>query len=382
MRANEFAAPEFLTRMSPEYIHEMLIKPNLPEDLNCCEGSDEWNITYACSYAISYMVQYCIVEALKQIWPEFSYGDYALYHSKVRAMSIKKGSKARGTILAYGNPGTYIEEGTMVSTEAVNGNAAVTFVTTSEVLIDENGCVRIPIEATAVGASGNVPAGTIICSSKSKIKVNNPEALDGGTNNETITGLIDRMVEHDRNQSTSYIGNISDYIRWATEVPGIGKAFGYGAQLDENGNSNGTVTLICLDDNCLPFSSNDAQALHDVYDYIMSPNSPLDRKAPIAKLVVNTAEVQPVSISSDVYLADTVKMSTVKDKYNALVNEYLTQEAIKYGEVKYSKVYSLLSEVDGVIDFKNFTLNGALENVGVDSNSIAVVDAIDFKKAE
>ena len=98
---------------------------------------------------------------------------------------------------------------------------------TEDVVLSENETALVPIQCTAVGIKGKVPRNTIVLKvtrNDDIVSVTNPEELNGGTDNETISSLIDRMVEADQKQRVSYIGNNNDYIRWAKEADGVGKA--------------------------------------------------------------------------------------------------------------------------------------------------------------
>ena len=60
------------------------------------------------------------------------------------------------------------------------------------------------------------------------------------------------------------------------------------------------------------------------------------------------------------------------------ISEYLVQ-AIKDGEVRYSKIASILSNTAGVADYKNLIVNGNNTNVQLMSNQIPTISETTIK---
>ena len=98
----------------------------------------------------------------------------------------------------------------------------------------------------------------------------------------------------------SYIGNESDYKRWAESVAGIGTAI-----VVPEWNGPETVKIIVLDGNGEAANETLQKA---VYNYIMSPESPLDRLAP-----PNT--ILTVSAPELVEIDYTIKSIELEDGY-------------------------------------------------------------------
>lgn len=101
---------------------------------------------------------------------------------------------------------------------------AVEFQTLRTVTFAETGTLDLPIEAVIPGTSGNVPANTdtIMTSPINGVtEITNREKTSGGTEEENDEDYYERI--HAENQDAQfYVGNDSDYIKWAKEVPGIG----------------------------------------------------------------------------------------------------------------------------------------------------------------
>ena len=80
---SQFIIPDFIKNADVNKIHKRM-RDNLPNDIDKSEGSDVWNLTYPTAYEHAYFAQFCILNALRLIWPEFSYGTYADYHGACR----------------------------------------------------------------------------------------------------------------------------------------------------------------------------------------------------------------------------------------------------------------------------------------------------------
>ena len=86
----EFIVPDFIKNKSTKNIHKQM-RDNLPPDIDCSEGSDVWNLTYPTAYEHAYFAQFCLLNSIKLIWPQFSYGIYSDYHGEARGMSRREG---------------------------------------------------------------------------------------------------------------------------------------------------------------------------------------------------------------------------------------------------------------------------------------------------
>ncbi len=144
-------------------------------------------------------------------------------HAALRNVIRKPGTYATGSIKFTGTSGSNIPIGTEAKT--VDG---IAFVTTALGTIDGTGNATVTAQASLVGVSGNVTLNTPLTLTSP------PGGVDGaalstaflaGTDIETDQALLDRLLFLLRNPPSS--GTKTDYIRWATEVPGCDSAFVY-----------------------------------------------------------------------------------------------------------------------------------------------------------
>lgn len=216
---------------------------------------------------------------------------------------------------------------------------------------ETTGEATVDVECTETGTVGNTGADTIILVSSTLegiSAVTNAEETTGGTDEETDEELIERIDEYDQTQGASFIGNAADYRRWAMSVDGVGNATVVPATDD-----SGLVTIVVTDTNGDPGSED---LCTDVYDYIMSPDAPYSRLAPInATLSVVSPTEIAIGVKATVELTDTGVIENVQAAFLTSLTEYLP-DATTDGEIKITKVAALLSATSGVNDFEDLQI--------------------------
>ena len=376
----EFVTPAFLQNHSPEEIHAIM-KEILPKDLDLSEGGHAYNLTMPTALVLSEVCEFILPEVIKIIFPEYSYGEFADNHARVRSMTRRAATAASGEITVTGEPNTVIPAGSLFSTAAVNEQPAVDYTTLDAATIPATGSVAVDVECTQAGIVGNAPAGTIVLVTSrltGVTAVTNEEPLTGGTEEEDDESLIERILEYDKRLGESYVGNVSDYKRWALSVPGVGSATVIPAQ-----DTSGQVTIIITDSNGDPATE---QMCTAVYNYIMRPDDPGERRAPInASLTVAAPATMNLSVKATVVLAEGGTLEAVKTAYAALLALYLP-EALGEGEIKYTRVAATLAAVEGVSDYSDLqiglvdgeTVTYGTKNIAISSGQLPVIDTKDL----
>lgn len=406
----DFTTPEFLENYDADDIY-VRMRGILPQDIDSSEGSHTWNLLMPTAMVASELCEYVLPQVIQLIFPEWSYGDYLDAHAQTRGMSRKAAIAATGEVTITGIEGTVVPAGTMFSTPSLNeDDPSMTYETTQEVTIptttpttDETtddteddttdstddeilyGSVTAPIECTEPGAAGNAAKNTVIFldSSVDGIEsVTNPAAITGGTDEETDEALIERIMEYDQTQGDSFVGNVADYKRWAMSVSGIGNA----SVIPANDNT-GTVQIVLTDTNGDPAS----EALcTDVYDYIMSPDNPEARLAPInAVLDITTPTLVEIAVQATVELTAEAVLEDVSAAFLASLTAYMP-EAQDDGEVKITRVAAILSGTEGVNDFDDLQIGkdsgGTIiygdENIQIDQTEMPTITASDIALTE
>ena len=365
---SEYVTPDFLKNRSTDDNFKKITEI-LPKDLDLSAANHAWNMTRPTALGMAEICEYILPRVLQQIIPGWSYGTYLDGHAKARNLYRREATAATGEITITGAAGTVIPTGSLFSTAAVNDDPSVDYATEASSTIPAEGSVTIPVRCTQTGIVGNAPANTIVMVS-SKIKditsVTNAEAITGGTELESDESLQKRIDEADQSQGNSYTGCPADYKRWATSVAGVGEATIISAQDD-----SGLVRIILTDSNGDPATTN---LCDSVYNYIMRPDEPDKRMAPIgASLAVNPPDTIEISIKATVELAEGATIEAVKAAYLAKLATYLPA-AFGEGEVKYTRVAAALASVDGANDYANLQIgikNGNSVTYGTSNISVS-----------
>ena len=360
----DFVEPDFLSGQSVEVIMARMLAL-LPDTLDKSEGGIIWDLLYPVAFEKAQAIEFTLLEAVKNMFPMWAYGDMLDYHGSVRSIERKAAVAATGSVKFYGSDGVIIEAGTvLMTTPAKYGEESISFQTTQATTIS-GGTASAAIKALVAGASGNVAAGSINRFDDAPdgvTAVTNTAATSGGLDEESDDDYRDRIVDYDQSVGTLFVGSAADYRRWALEVDGVGSASVVPAS-----DGSGVVKIVILDTSSNPASTELCEA---VYNYIMRPDNEYMRKAPIgAQLTVVSPTVQSISIAATLSINSTTSLAAVKADFLELIADYYA--TITDGIVRYSKIGQLIMSIDGVIDYSNLLVSGAAANVTISSSNIA-----------
>ena len=346
----EFEIPKFLLNHSIDDIHKRM-KEILPADLDLSAGNHAWNLTRPTAMVAAELCEFVLPDVIKLIFPQWSYGEFLDYHAKDRGITRRPADAASGEITITGAPNFVIPKGSLFSTAAVNDQPSVDYKTLEVATIPESGTVSVAVECTQGGIVGNTSANTIVLVSSRLTGVSavtNAAPVTGGTEEEDDESLIERIAEYDQSQGTSYVGSMADYKRWATSVPGVGNATIVPAE-----DTTGLVKIILTDANGTPATE---QLCNEVYNYIMRPDAPYERLAPInAYIQVAPPDTINISIKATVELTSDATLESVKAGYMAQLALYLPV-ALDEGEIKFSRVAAALAAVEGANDYSDLQI--------------------------
>ena len=376
----EFETPIFLQNHSPAEVHA-LMKQVLPADIDTSQGGHAYNLTMPTALVIAELCEYVLPEVIKLIFPDTSYGTFVDRHAKARGMTRRPAVEAIGSLTITGAAKTVIPAGSIFSTASVNEQPSVDYETLEAVTIPESGTVTVDIRCTQSGVIGNTTENTIVLVSSRLTgirSVTNEESVTGGTEKETDASLIQRISAFDNSQGDSYVGNVSDYKRWAMEVSGVGSATVIPAQDD-----TGLVTIIITDSNGAAATE---QLCEAVYNHIMSPDDLDARLAPINAFlsVVPPATLQ-ISIKVTVELVDGYTLESVKTAFMTRLANYLPV-ALDEKEIKYTRVAAVLAATEGVNDFAGLqiglktgdTVSYGTSNIPISNTQLPAIEAEDL----
>jgi len=249
--------PEYLTDQTFETILARLLS-YVPDNYDKSQGSFVYDALAPVAAELTQATIWA-QEVLRRGFAQTTFGTYLDLRAEEHGLSRIPASKATGYITFFGDSGTVIPEGTIVSTPSSELAPAVFFRTTTQAVISDAGEVSVPIEALDEGIEGNVAAGAITVLStpiQGVARIENEQATSGGADTEDDASLLARYLEWVRNPSAG--GNKADYVKWALEVAGVGSVsvvpLKYG---------NGTVSVAIVDKDMQPASEELVQRVQE-----------------------------------------------------------------------------------------------------------------------
>lgn len=372
MAQPEFIYPDFIENNSPEEIHARMMG-SLPDDIDDMPGGFPYDFTMPAALEKAELINYHLVRSLMIAFPQYAWDGWLDLHGQQVGLTRHQAEHAGGYITVEGKPGAEIPAGTVFCVPSVDGVPATEYGTTESCSIGEDGKATVGVAALASGTGSNVPAHSISVMARSDrniVSVTNPEPVKGGKERESNDDYYDRIAaEYD--SSMTYLGNDSNYIRWAKKA-GAGDCIVMPAA-----NGPGTVTLVLVDANGRPA---DQALVETVYDYIVSPDDRNARLLPTACAELSCVAATTVRISfacTGLLYDGTTDIGQIKAEFMEAVKTVYAQ-AKDRGMLRYNAVRPLISEIPGVKDFDTFLMNGGMGNIEFGKEEYPETGAVDF----
>lgn len=370
----EFTPPEFVDGAEPEEIQQRMMDA-LPDGIDDMPGGFPYDFTMPTAIEKSELIQFHLVRTLMLMFPQYAWGDWLDLHAAAAGIERRPAGYASGSVTVTGDPGTFIPDGAIFCTEATDSTPALEYAADSMAIIPESGSVTVEVTAVEAGRESNTKKNTVVfalTSIKGLSTVNNPDDITGGTDVESDEDLLERIEEENFRDGATFIGNDSDYIRWAKEVVGVGDCI-----VVPTWNGPGTVKLIIVDSNGEPAN---ARLIEAVYDHIVSPHDRSLRLLPTAcaELTVEAATTKKISYTcTGLMYDDTTDIPTIVSQFKELVMKEYSEAKVE-GILVYNQVRPLITDIPGVSDFDTFLMNGAEENIPLSNDEYAATDQVDF----
>ncbi len=368
----EFVKPQFMEHTTAEEIHQRMME-NLPGDIDDMPGGFPYDFTMPAALEKEELINFHLMRALMVAFPQYAWDEWLDLHGKQVRLERHPPGRASGKAEVSGKAGTKIMAGTVFCTEATEDGPSIEFAAQEDAEIGEDGTVLVPVSAVEGGTGSNVAAGTVTFMAKPNrhvTEVNNPEPITGGTDPESDDDFYDRIATEYENSRT-YIGNDSDYIRWAKEA-GAGDCIVIPAA-----EGPGTVRLALVDANGRP--ANEA-LVEAVYDHIVSPEDRSRRLLPTAcaRLVCVPSTTVPVDFIITGLLFDgTTSLAQIRIDFAEAVKA-IYAAAKQTNLLRYNDVRPIISNISGVLDFDVFFINGEMENIPLDAEEYPETGTLDF----
>ena len=362
--AQEFISPDFVVGTSAEEIQQRMMN-SLPEDIDGMPGGFAYDFTMPTALEKSEIINLHIVRTLMLMFPQWAWGEWLDLHGQQKGVLRKEAVRANGYVTITGVAGTRIPAGFIVCTAATAEAPSILYALDEEVILPETRTAVVSVTATETGKGSNVKAGMVVIMAQPVTgieSISNEDDITGGTEEEEDEPYRARILEAYASEGTSYIGNDSDLIRWAKEVPGIGDCIVSAAW-----NGPGTIRLSLVDANGEP--ANDALC-EAVYNHIISPNDRSQRllQAGSGTLTCTPATTVPMSfVCAGIEYDETTDPDTIRANFETALKTYYAA-AKRDGEIRYVKVYAILADTPGVQDFSDLTMNGLRENLALQAD--------------
>ena len=370
----EFTPPEFVDGAEPEEIQQRMMDA-LPDGIDDMPGGFPYDFTMPTAIEKSELIQFHLVRTLMLMFPQYAWGNWLDLHAAAAGIERRPAGYASGSVTVTGDPGTVIPDGAIFCTEATDSTPALEYAADSMAIIPESGSVTVEVTAVEAGRESNTKKNTVVfalTSIKGLSTVNNPDDITGGTDVESDEDLLERIEEENFRDGATFIGNDSDYIRWAKEVVGVGDCI-----VVPTWNGPGTVKLIIVDSNGEPAN---ARLIEAVYAHIVSPHDRSLRLFPTAcaELTVEAATTKKISYTcTGLVYDDTTDIPTIVSQFKELVMKEYSEAKVE-GILVYNQVRPLITDIPGVSDFDTFLMNGAEENIPLSNDEYAATDQVDF----
>lgn len=368
----EFIRPDFLEGNSAEEIHQRMMN-NLPPDIDDMPGGFPYDFTKPAALEKDEFVNYQLVRALMIGFPQFAWDEWLDLHGQQVHLERHGPQKASGKVEVIGTTGILIAAGTIFCTPATDTGPSIEFTADEDTAIGKDGKAEVSVTAVVSGTGSIVAANTVVLMAKPDKNitgVNNPEAITGGTDRESNDDFYDRIAA-EYNNSMTYLGNDSDYIRWAKQA-GAGDCIVVAAA-----EGPGTVKLVLVDGNGQPANEQLVQA---VYDYIVSDNDRKKRLLPTscAKLSCVPATTVKINYTITGLLYDaTTSIEQIKTEFTEAVKVIYATAKLE-NLLRYNDIRPLISRITGLTDFGEFLINGKEENIVLQSEEYPETGTLNF----
>jgi len=245
-------------------------------------------------------------------------------------------------------------------------DAAVTF--------DVTGNKTVAITCKTAGTAGNVSNGTefiFLPPIPGVSAIVDAGTTTLGTDKETDEAAWQRYDFKVKNPDTG--GNKNDYVRWAQEVTGVGKA-----KCIPIWNGVNTVKVVLVGTDYKPAA---AGVVTDAQNYLDPGSEGLGNgKAPCgAAVTVVAATNVGITITATVVWAAGADPVAGEAAFEAAVTAYLKELVFTAApNVLYNKIGALLSFTEGVSNYSNLLVNGGAVDIPVGAEAVATLTGVTF----
>lgn len=362
--------PPFLEDQLEEVIRQRMLDRMRPS-LDKTEGSIPYDSVAPVAIELVLAAEWA-KEVLRRGFVQTAFGPYLTYRAEENGIERRPAVAARtpgNDVLFAGDPGSPVPEGYQVTTESTESTPAKIYRTLAAVVLNNDGEARVAVEAIEPGTIGNCPIGAIrhLSEPLPGIKsVTNLAPVEGGVDEEEDETLRQRVLEENRREEGD--GNISDYVAWAKQVPGVGD----NVLVEPLWQGEGTVRVVILDPDGRPAPQPTIDAVQEHLD--PGSRGRGEGLAPVsAKVTVHTANTIAISavipglVAKPGYTIEQVRLNAEQ-----ALNGYLFR-VNPGGLIKIQEAAAAVIYAPGVDNVGDILLNGAREDILLQVNELATL---------
>jgi uncharacterized phage protein gp47/JayE len=314
---------------------------------------------------------------LKNAFPQYAEGEFMDAHLDEIGLTREQATPNKRTLTISADAGVVIPAGHTASVVILDaGGNPLEFAVDAAVPFDVAGIKTVAITCKTAGLASNIPNGSqfILLPPIPGVR----SIADGGTTiaggeRETDAAAWQRYLFKVSNEDTG--GNKNDYVRWATEFEGVGKA-----KCLPRWAGNGTVKLVILGDDFTPATPTVVTNLQ-VY---MDPGAQGlgEGRAPCgAAVTVEAAGTLTINVAADVVLDVGAILVDVQAAFTASLEAYLRALAFVESSgtplpVAYNQIGAKLITTPGVLNYSGLTVNGGTADIPVGSTQAPVAGTV------
>lgn len=362
----EFELPEFLEGATEEYFTELALSV-APPKIDTAEGQMYHDHTKPSAIIGAEITQFHMPIALQMMFPQFATGRYLEWHGAPYRIFRRGATRATEIVkIESKKEGQVIPKGLMVYTLGDDTENSKEYRTTENAVI-ENGSALVRIEAVEAGTVGNTAAQTIVAAQRGYEidSVINFQPVTGGLEAESDDSLRGRILS--RIALAPLSGARRDYERWAKEVDGVGSVIVQPLWAGPQ-----TVRVLVTD-------SNNEIANEDLIRKVKEHIDPAEfeglgeGQAPIGAIVtVDTIEPLPIEVAAHIYFERDADPTMTIERLRDNINQSWRNASV----IRISEVGAVFVKTEGVLDYRDLTLNGQVENIELTESQRAVVGEV------
>ena len=340
--------------LTPEIILERILS-RMDTDLQTREGSYAYDQAAPIAFEI-WRALMTLGELIEAFYVNENSGHYLDDHARLFAMSRREGSRAEAKLTMFGRDGV-----TVPSNTAFFAESGLEFRLMSDLTI-QNGKAEGWLRAAEVGQGYNLPQGFPLQILRSIPGLERFEAgaAQGGTDPESDGALFERIDEKRKRPSTS--GNDAHYREWALSVDGVGAV-----RVTPLWKGPGTVRVLIA-----------GYDRHPVDEVVVDACAKyIESQRPVgADVTVASAQAIPVNVSARVVLEAGASQAEVERAFVSELDTYLAETAFEEFTVYAHRVGALLMGVNGVVDYRELTINGEAGNLELGADGVPVTGEV------